>query len=596
MKIYTKQFILLFVVFLAFFACTYDIKEREKAKSTINTKNSHDAKEQQPPKERALAIVTSSLEPKPSQGVSQVHFNDMIGVNKAVPAMKKGHDLLLGGVIQHNRAAIRWDIHQDTDPDLVDENPNGADSKDWGAVWSRSVSIGELRDRYGVESVVAFGFTPAWATRTANLKWTWEGVTYERTKDPDGNSMTLTYTYVGKNYPFYTRKLSINDIQLPADNAHLKDWQEWVRQVVNVVGVTKGQPGIKPYAKVQYFQIWNEGHSSGPFYHGSMKAYFKRIHLPAVEMIRQESSGRKKFGITSNKIVYGGWLGPKRLRGGSPDLPDLLNDFSAKLDINLWKTIDVLDVHYRSVLDMEQIRQEAAAAGYGDIGIWQTEWAAMTIGDSSPYERDPGSIANFYSRFAYWALSHNPENNPDKYRIYYFTYWSQDGTHGNGSYVTLVKGAQNGQTQLTIYGRALQTMGQVLGPGAIDDYPAVSGDTRLTFELNKQQEGIEAFKIQGKAGDRIVVAVHLNDKSGGTIKILLPILNPDQVKYAERVTPWDDHLSLTAQANPSGRGVIIKVPTEFPGPGGETWANWDEVSNLPRTFFVNVGIDPTPGS
>lgn len=592
MKIDTKQFILLVVVFLAFFACKDDVKERERSKSTINSKTSRDAKEQQPPKEPVLAEVMSP-ETTPSKGDSQVHFNDLIGVNKAVPAMKNAHDLLLGGVIRHNRAAIRWDNHQKTDPDLVDENPNGADSEDWGAVWSRSTDIGELRDQYGVESVVGFGFTPAWATRTTNLKWTWEGVIYERTKDPDGNSMTLTYTRVGENNPYYTRKLSINDIQLPADDAHLEDWQEWVRQVVNVVGVTKGQPGIKPYAKVEHFQIWNEGHSGGPFYHGSMEEYFKRIHLPAVEMIRQNSPGRKKFGIVNKKIVFGGWIGPRRLRGGSPDLPDLLNDFSDKLDVNLWKTIDVLDVHYRSVWDMEQIRQEAVAAGYGDIGIWQTEWAAMPIDDTSPYERDPGSIANFYSRFAYWALRHNPENNPDKYRIYYFTYWSQDGTFSNGSYVTLVKGAQNGQTELTIYGKALQTMGQVLGPGAIDDYAAISSDMGLTFELNKQQEGIEAFKIQGEDSDRIVVAVHLNDKSGGTIEILLPKLKLNQVEFAERVTPWDDHLSLSARANSSGGGVIINVPTEFPGPNGETWANWDEVSNLPRTFFVNVGIEPT---
>lgn len=137
------------------------------------------------------------------------------------------------------------------------------------------------------------------------------------------------------------------------------DWTNYVQYVVDSLHAA-------PY-NVNYFQIWNEAvpdprgwdvvfNEPGFFYDGKFDDYINRIHLPAVKVIRDAGC----------KVVYGGYPGTKYT--SSQRFVEMMNHYKA------WGSVDVIDIHYFHWWDLEIIRKAAVAAGYPNLGYWQTEW------------------------------------------------------------------------------------------------------------------------------------------------------------------------------------------------------------------------------
>jgi hypothetical protein len=163
---------------------------------------------------------------------------------------------------------------------------------------------------------------------------------------------------------------------------HVADWTEMITRVVTFLHAP-------PY-NVQYFQLWNEAHPKSGFWNGDLDTYMDRVHIPGAKAVRD----------AGGKVVYGGWP--------VVDLQDyipLLNKHNA------WPTLDVLDMHYyNGTRDFDVLYDGAVAAGYPNIGIWNTE-----VG----WENTAGFIDRVYPPLLCWAWRHN-WSYPDKFKIFYY--------------------------------------------------------------------------------------------------------------------------------------------------------------------------------
>ena len=223
-----------------------------------------------------------------------------------------------------------------------------------------------------------------------NANWSWDssGGTYYDSPDglengsyghattkyvmaPLGNNQFQYTVYTWRTFSQTWRQSTQSTVAggttFPLAASHVSDWTGFVQHAVNA---------MKPYG-VQYYQIWNEAYPTSGFWYGGLDTYMQRVQLPAAQTIRS----------LGGKVVYGGWPS-----GGT------VQNYINMLDYNnAWSSIDVLDMHYHSLSDVQTLYNAAVSRGYPNMGIWQTEYGFTTA---------EGTIGNVNPRFMYWALSH----------------------------------------------------------------------------------------------------------------------------------------------------------------------------------------------
>lgn len=281
-----------------------------------------------------------------------------------------------------------------------------------------------------------------------------------------------------------------------------------------------------PY-DVKYFQIWNEAHPVSGFWVGDLDSYMSRVHLPAARIIRE----------LGGKVVYGGWP----CCGSLDELIALLDKHDA------WKSIDVIDVHYFGLQAFERLRQAAADRGFPEMGVWQTEVC---------FEADPTYVSNNYPRFVDWSLRHGLEQSPERYKIFFFAYWSPDDIRAYGYRNTLLSGER-----LSPHGQSLLTLGELLGKEALALYDKVEFEPELGNGLDDRRSAFEAFKTD----KRIVVAVQWVDGeavSRRSIAMRLPSLKNEDIATVERFESagWRRKLDLKVTDNNGSAEVEVDVP------------------------------------
>ena len=150
-------------------------------------------------------------------------------------------------------------------------------------------------------------------------------------------------------------------------------------------------------ATVQAIQIWNEpaflpNHPPVGYFNGTMEEWVEKIHLPAAAVVRAAGC----------KVVFGGW--PSCVGCGL----DLLRQTLAYKD--MYRTVDVVDVHYRDVDAWSTI------AGWSEqlptpLALWQTE-----VG----FTDAPNALPWIYARSLAWALEHGQWVAPDQFRLMWY--------------------------------------------------------------------------------------------------------------------------------------------------------------------------------
>jgi hypothetical protein len=318
------------------------------------------------------------------------------------------------------------------------------------------------------------------------------------------------------------------------DAGHISDWQNYVERVVDFLR--------KPPYNVKYFQIWNEPDYS-VFWTSDMDTFMTNVHLPASEVIHNLGC----------KVVFGGYL------GNPYQLADLLDRHNA------WGSVDVIDMHYKGISDLQYMRDLATARGYENIPIWETE-----VGGTWHSTPDLHYLSNFYPRMFYWALTHNASAGPDMYKVFYYREESSDTPGADGYHQTLYSG-----NNLWHIGTSLQTLGNLFDSGMVLDYQNVENNRSLTPQQNMSVSSIESFKLY----DRVVTAIHLgaydvSNPSTDTITLTYSEFQcSSDVGSVKRVDVAGYETDLTGSYGVSG--LIVTVP----------------VANDPCSPVQNWGLD-----
>ncbi len=338
------------------------------------------------------------------------------------------------------------------------------------------------------------------------------------------------------------------------DTAHIPDWQNYVARVVDFLR--------KPPYNVEYFQIWNEP-DIDMFWSGDIDTFMTNVHLPASEVIHNLGC----------KVVFGGWSWV----GVPSNIVDLLDRHNA------WDSIDVLDTHYRNIGDLQYLRDEAAARGYYNMPVWETEVGYMT---------DLHFISDFYPRMFYWALTHNADADPDMYKIFYYREESSDTPGTEGYHKTLYSGSNPWHL-----GESLQTLADLFDDGIVSDYQGVANNRSLTPQQSLYSSSIESFKLD----DRVVTAIHLMyydlaNPNTDTIVLTYPDLRQaGDVNSIKRVDVAGYETDLNASYGVNGLTVTVPVandpcsPVQSWGLDGSIY-NFYVVINEFNPFEINFTV------
>jgi len=331
------------------------------------------------------------------------------------------------------------------------------------------------------------------------------------------------------------------------DDEHVVNWQNYVERVVDFLR--------KPPYNVKFFQIWNEPDYS-VFWHGDMDTFMTNVHLPGADVIHNLGC----------KVVFGGWL------GNPSGLVDLLDLHSA------WDSVDVLDMHYKGIGDWQYLRDAAAARGYENIPIWETE-----VGGTWHSTPDLHYISNFYPRLFYWALTHNANMSADMYKVFYYREWEDGNPAGDGYHQCLYSG-----NDLWHLGASLQTLGDLFDGGIVSDYNAVGNNRGLTAQQSTSVSSIESFEMD----DWVVTAIHLDDSDVGNPSTDTVILtysefqDANDVNSVERVDVSGYITDLSGSYDVNGLTVTVPVANDSGSPV-QSWGLDGSVYN----FYVVVTRD-----
>jgi len=315
------------------------------------------------------------------------------------------------------------------------------------------------------------------------------------------------------------RKTEPGGRQWPLAAEHVPDWEAYIHRSVAYLQAP-------PY-NLTYFQIWNEAHPMSGFWEGDLDTYMTRIHLPAARVIHE----------LGGKVVYGGWP----CCGTLEELIGLLDKHKA------WSSIDVLDVHYFGLNAFKRLRQAATERGFSKMAVWQTEVC---------FDTDPTYISTVYPRFLAWALENGWQDQADRYKLFFFAYWSPDDPKAFGYRKTLLS-----SERLSIHGESLHTLGRLLGRTPLKIYTGVNSEPALTAGTDERTSAMEAFEVD----KRIVIAVQWVDDavlSRESMVLYLPGLKADDLVDVERweAGGWRHRLEARAASRAESQGVEITVP------------------------------------
>lgn len=315
------------------------------------------------------------------------------------------------------------------------------------------------------------------------------------------------------------REIVTGGLQWPLAVEYVSAWESYVRRSVSFL--------MAPPYNLSTFQIWNEAHPASGFWEGDLDAYMTRVHLPAARIIRE----------LGGKVVYGGWP----CCGTLKELTTLLDKHDA------WSSIDVLDVHYFGLNAFEYLRKAAAERGFPEMGVWQTEVCFNT---------QSSFISTFYPRFLDWSLRNGWDKQADRYKIFFFAYWSPDDVKAYGYRKTLLSGER-----LSPHGQSLQTLGKILGDSPLVLYDKIQSEPELFANLDGRCSSLQAFEV----GKNIVISIQWVDEmtlSRYAVKLSLPGLKPEEIEGVERweAAGWVKTLKWQGRSGVEGGGVQIEVP------------------------------------
>lgn len=307
---------------------------------------------------------------------------------------------------------------------------------------------------------------------------------------------------------------------------------------------------MSPYG-VKYYQIWNEASQTSGFWHGGYDMLMQRVVLPDAATIH----------AAGGKAVYGGWPSDTSVQ----TYINVLNTYNA------WGSLDVVDMHYHSLQDMETLRQAAVAAGYPTIGIWQSEYGYTTA---------KGTIGNVNPRFLNWALSHDGSADPNRYKMSWFGFQSVPGfAQGMCLY-------EDDGVTLSKHGVSLQTQPTLLGGANLRLLSGVGNSRNWTASLNESSDSIESFISDSGS----VIAIHTS-LTTGTVTLTIPgfagcdlsdltVLRVDQSGFSE------DLIGAC-----SLNGDILTVTANLADNLLSPVKSWDLGTNM-NTFFVQAAMTP----
>jgi hypothetical protein len=333
--------------------------------------------------------------------------------------------------------------------------------------------------------------------------------------------------------------------------ANVNDWSNYVYRVAAFLHAP-------PY-NVQYFQIWNEALvGNDGFWYGGNNEYMQKVHLPGAQAVH----------AAGGRVVYGGW----------PDISTpsvLLNLLDAN---NAWGSIDVLDIHYYNVGDLQTLRSGADTRGYTNVGVWQTE-----IGFTTDYTYIP----NYYSRALYWNLSNNWTQ--DKYQAFYFANWATTSTSDPAYHRCLWSG-----NNLDGHGIVLANLASVLGgTNQLSQFPGVTCSPALSPQVWPSMSSMETFAYSSN----IAIVVHLSRTdftNNPSLSLYVPVA-PSRIANASRVDLSGVTSNVTSQVTAQGVGTQLTVSTrDAVGSQAETWngaANMCEFYVLLRTVSTNLALN-----
>lgn len=389
-----------------------------------------------------------------------------------------------------------------------------------------SSSFGHATKKYDITPLGNGQYQYTISTWTAYKDW-WNPFTTKHKWVQSSSSTISGVTSEGlSNFPIAAN-------QLPAR-------AEFLTHVVNAMS----QVGVR------YYQVWNEASQTSGYWFGGYDMLMQRIVLPDAATIR----------AAGGKVVYGGWPSDTSVQ----TYINVLNTYNA------WGSLDVLDMHYHSLQDLETLRQAAVAAGHGTIGIWQSEWGFTTA---------TGTIGNVNPRFLNWALKNDGSADPNRYKMSWFAFQSVPG-YPQG--MTLYE--DDGVT-LSKHGVSLQTQSRLLDGANLRLLHGVTNSRNWTDSLNESSDSIESF-ISDRGS---VVAIH-TALTTGTVTLTIPGFTGCDLSdlTVERVDQSGFSENLIGMC--SLNGDILTVTVNLADNLLSPVKSWNLGTNE-NTFFVHAAIN-----
>jgi hypothetical protein len=240
-----------------------------------------------------------------------------------------------------------------------------------------------------------------------------------------------------------------------------------------------------------------------------------------------------------------------------------------------WGSIDVISIHYYHWWDLELIHKAAVAAGYPNLGYWQTEWG---------YTTNPVAISSEYPFAIYWALSSGVWNEPDKFKYFFYCgYYTPDP----GDEIPAHKKSLYDGKSITPHGLILKNMAGLLGGGTLSVVPKVTG-TGLTAG---SRSSIAAFKVGAEKGI-IAVGLDSTDYAAHTTTTLTIPIAKAKIKKAERVDlDGSNVIDITGALKSNGSSTQLDISTrDVPGSNADKWNSTVKGKSSLAVFYIRLTV------